>query len=341
MRSLTVTLATLALLPAAPALAAQTSRSAPASASVAKTKTKPKTKAKTKPKARTGTLKLRIVKPLRARGGELVLVGRAFLVRGYAPHYVAGQTVSVHAYRNGKRFAAKRVKLRRGPHGSGRFFAYLKTYGEGRIGITAVHRHTAKLHSATSHALRVGSYAPTSYAGPVVSLFQRKLAAEGYAIRQTGVFDARTGRALLAFRKVNGMERTMAPSVAILHELIAGKGAYHVRFKSDGRHVEGDLAHQVLALVDAGGKVHAVYPLSSGKPSTPTVLGHFRVYSRSIGTNSDGMVNSSYFIRGYAVHGYADVPTYPASHGCLRIPIPDSLGVFDWIRYGTAVDTFY
>ena len=29
----------------------------------------------------------------------------------------------------------------------------------------------------------------------------------------------------------------------------------------------------------------------------------------------------SYFLRGFAVHGYVDVPTYPASHGCVRIPI--------------------
>ena len=38
------------------------------------------------------------------------------------------------------------------------------------------------------------------------------------------------------------------------------------------------------------------------------------------------MVDSNYFIRGYAIHGYAEVPTYAASHGCLRVPIPDAAG---------------
>ena len=38
------------------------------------------------------------------------------------------------------------------------------------------------------------------------------------------------------------------------------------------------------------------------------------------------MVDSNYFIRGYAIHGYAEVPTYAASHGCLRVPIPDARG---------------
>jgi lipoprotein-anchoring transpeptidase ErfK/SrfK len=330
MRSLTVTLAILAIVPAAPALAAGAPKPAttPPSAEVAK--------------ATPATIKLKLVNPLRAHGSALVLVRRAFLVRGYVPRYASGQTVSVRAYRNGKRFSAKKVKLRRGPHGSGRFFAFIQSYGEGSIGVSAVHRRTAELHGArTAKALHVDSYWPTSTARPVVSLLQRKLAAEKYAVDQSGVFDARTGRALLAFRKVNGLARTESPSTYIMHQLLAGKGGYQVRFKGHGRHVEGDLTHQVLALVDGGGKVHAVYPISSGKPSTPTVLGHFYVYRRDPGTNAEGMVHSSYFIRGYAVHGYYSVPTYAASHGCLRVPVPDSQGIYDWIRFGTPVDVFY
>ena len=68
--------------------------------------------------------------------------------------------------------------------------------------------------------------------------------------------------------------------------------------------------------------------MSSGKPSTPTVIGRFRVYTKTPGVNSEGMVDSNYFIRGYAIHGYAEVPTYAASHGCLRIPIPDAPAVY-------------
>ena len=52
------------------------------------------------------------------------------------------------------------------------------------------------------------------------------------------------------------------------------------------------------------------------------------------------MVDSNYFIRGYAIHGYYDVPTYAASHGCLRIPVPDAAAVFGWARYGYAVDVY-
>ena len=84
----------------------------------------------------------------------------------------------------------------------------------------------------------------------------------------------------------------------------------------------------MLAEIEPGGRVRTIYTMSSGKPSTPTVIGHFRVYSKTPGTNSEGMVDSNYFIRGYAIHGYAEVPTYAASHGCLRVPIPDAAAIY-------------
>ena len=80
--------------------------------------------------------------------------------------------------------------------------------------------------------------------------------------------------------------------------------------------------------------------MSSGKASTPTVRGSFRVYRKDPGTNAKGMVNSSYFIRGYAIHGYAEVPPYNAAHGCLRVPVPDALSIFHWVHPGTRVDTY-
>jgi lipoprotein-anchoring transpeptidase ErfK/SrfK len=62
---------------------------------------------------------------------------------------------------------------------------------------------------------------------------------------------------------------------------------------------------------------------------------------QEFGTNNDGMVNSSFFNGGDAIHGYAEVPPYAASHGCLRVPIPDSLTIRDWVQIGTTVDVYY
>ena len=66
----------------------------------------------------------------------------------------------------------------------------------------------------------------------------------------------------------------------------------------------------------------------------PLLLGHARPRPRCSASSAStassraptrkGMVHSNYFIGGYAIHGYVSVPAYPASHGCLRVPIPDA-----------------
>ena len=139
---------------------------------------------------------------------------------------------------------------------------------------------------------------------------------------------------------MTGLERTPAAGRHVFELLARGAGRFHVRYRGDGPHVEADLNKQVLAEIEPGGRVHRIYTMSSGKPSTPTVLGRFRVYSKTPGVNSKGMVDSNYFIRGYAIHGYAEVPTYAASHGCLRVPIPDASAIYDWVTVGTPVDVY-
>ena len=84
-------------------------------------------------------------------------------------------------------------------------------------------------------------------------------------------------------------------------------------------------------------KVDEIYSVSSGASVTPTILGKFRFYRKEPGYNSHGMDNSVYFIRGYATHGYHDVPAYPASHGCVRSPIPDSVHIYKWIDIGDQI----
>ena len=64
------------------------------------------------------------------------------------------------------------------------------------------------------------------------------------------------------------------------------------------------------------------------------------MYLKTPGVNAKGMVDSAYFIRGYATHGYPSVPVFPASHGCFRLPIPDARSVFNWIEIGTPVDVY-
>jgi len=158
-------------------------------------------------------------------------------------------------------------------------------------------------------------------------------------VPRNDVFDDATGRAVMAYRKVNGMSRLFTADRRVIQRVIAGKGGFKPRFPDAGRHVEADISRQVLALIQ-GGKVVATYHTSTGAPATPTIIGSFRVYRKDPGTNALGMYKSSYFIRGYAIHGYVSVPAFNASHGCLRVPMEDASRIYGWLRMGDRVITY-
>jgi hypothetical protein len=169
-----------------------------------------------------------------------------------------------------------------------------------------------------------------------VSLFNRLLRNKGYYVSQGSKYASATQRAVMAFRKVNGMARSYNASPAIFRELAAGKGGYNLKYPGAGRHVEVDISRQVMVLAE-GGKAKHIFHVSTGAPATPTVRGHFRFYRRQPGFNSVGMYYSVYFIRGYAIHGYKSVPPYNASHGCVRNPIPNSKFIYNWVSLGMSI----
>jgi peptidoglycan hydrolase-like protein with peptidoglycan-binding domain len=272
------------------------------------------------------------------------LLGERIVVRGIVVPYVAGQKVVLSIYRDGRRVRSKRLGVSDVGNGAGQFhFAYASPRA-GLLSVRAEHAATPQLGAFTAKAVSV-RYEPSTIGigarGPAVRLLQDELARRRYEVPVSGYFDEATARAMLAFRKITGLQRVEGGVNARIFQLLQrGAGRFHVRYPGDGNHVEADLSKQVLAEIERGGRVRRIYTMSSGKPSTPTVLGRFRVYSKTRGTNSHGMVDSNYFIRGYAIHGYAEVPVYAASHGCLRIPIPNASAVFAWVQVGYPVDVY-
>jgi peptidoglycan hydrolase-like protein with peptidoglycan-binding domain len=272
-----------------------------------------------------------------------VIAGGRMVVRGIVVPYVGGQTVKVSFYRDGRKVAVKTVSVLPIGNGAGQFHLGYSSASAGAVQAHAAHYATPQqgAFSASSKSVSfVSADLGPGAEGPSVRLLQSELNALHYVVPLDGIFDEATGRAVVAYRKVTGLERVASTNVHVFDLLQRGAGSFHVRYPQDGRHVEADLTKQVLAEIEPGGRVRAIYTMSSGKPSTPTVIGHFNVYSKTPGENSEGMVDSNYFIRGYAIHGYHEVPTYAASHGCLRVPIPDASAIFGWVQLGTGVDVY-
>jgi L,D-transpeptidase catalytic domain len=271
------------------------------------------------------------------------LMGTRIVLRGVVTPYVAGQTVKVSFYREGRKTQARILSVRPMPGGSGQFRISFTSRDAGLVQARAAHYATPQQAEFTARSPRFRfvwpSLGPGSQ-GQSVRLLQSELNVLHYVVPLSGTLDEGTGRALVAFRKMTGLERVEYAGRDVFERIAHGGGSFHVHYPGDGRHLEADLTRQVLAEIESGGHVRALYTMSSGKPSTPTVIGRFQVYSKTPGENAKGMVDSNYFIRGYAIHGYHEVPTYAASHGCLRIPIPDAAAVFGWVQTGTPVDVY-
>jgi lipoprotein-anchoring transpeptidase ErfK/SrfK len=289
-----------------------------------------------------GAMSIKLERVHRVGHEDVALRGGRVRVRGAVTPYVAGQTVVVRLYRGRSKLAAKAVPVRPVPGGpNGGFVASLKP-GKGRLTVRASHRATpaqATMVARARNVLVLTPHAAPGARGPTVRVLQSRLAGLRYAVSRSGTFDASTARAVVAYRKVRGMSRIAVASRNVLRGLLARRGSFKARHPEHGKHVEVDLSRQVLALL-RGGRVYRVYGVSSGKASTPTVLGRFKIYSKTIGTNALGMVDSSYFIGGYAIHGYVSVPTFPASHGCVRVPIPNAFSIYSWLRLGDRVDVY-
>jgi hypothetical protein len=271
-----------------------------------------------------------------------ILSGDKLLVKGHIWPFVKGQQVRIDLYRSGKVIGHRVVKVQRDKtrKNAGKYQYRFSIKDDGKY--TVVARHKGNLaqgegKSEKEHARAI----PGSVRGEESTrLLQISLRSLAFVSPLNGSLDDATRRAVLAYRKVNGWDRTGSPTPTVFRRVFNGRGRYKLRHTSPSKHVEADLSRQVIVLVDHK-RPQQIYTMSSGKPSTPTVQGTFHFYRREPGANSHGMYYSTYFYGGYAVHGYPSVPaTYPASHGCVRVPIPDAYRIYQSIDIGETIYVF-
>jgi hypothetical protein len=225
---------------------------------------------------------------------------------------------------------------------SGHVSYAIRSPGSGHLVVVVRHDATPALGAFSArHALTVlDARAGFGSGGQFVGLIQRRLATLHLYIPQSGVYDNGMALALDAYHRLMGWGTSQSLDSRAVTALLNGDGRFQVRYPGDGRHAEANLSKQLLALIDRG-RVVWILPISSGKSSTPTILGRFHVYLKTPGYLPDGMYFSSFFSGGYAVHGYDPAPDFPDSHGCVRLPIPDAIAAYDWLHMGDGVDVYY
>ena len=164
-----------------------------------------------------------------------------------------------------------------------------------------------------------------------------------------GVFDAATGHAVMAFQKTHGLERSGKATPEVLDKVKAA-GEPPAMMPDGGRNrVEVDLKRQVLFLYKDGALLR-ILSVSTGNnkrycvdgqcATAVTPGGSFKVNRRIRGlrvSRLGKLYNPLYFNGGIAIHGAASVPAYPASHGCVRIPMHTSAWFYDTVPSGTPV----
>ena len=287
--------------------------------------------------------------PYQARLGGIASPGRSVLVRPLLDARLrgtraVGAPLRLHARLRPAGAGSLRVRVRRGGRvtldrtfaGDASVAIGTRSPGAFRISVTSV---AATGFAAAHRELRSTVFQPTLQTGsrgPSVRALEQRLADLRFAIRGVdGFYDRDTYEAVLAFQKVHGLARTGRVDASVWNR-IARASPPRARYRGD--HVEISKGRQVLFVVRGGMVVQTVHVSTGATGNTP--LGRWRVY-RKVGGWDWILWYPMYFLRGFAIHGYPSVPPYPASHGCVRVPMWIAPQLFAQHRYGATIYVYW
>ena len=152
-------------------------------------------------------------------------------------------------------------------------------------------------------------------------------------------FDGRMLDAVYAFQKVMGLPRTGAVDARFWRALSVARTP-SPRYAQPATHLEVNKGRQVLYVVRSS-RVALIVPVSTaGLPGKFTPVGRFSIYRKVVGFDPSPLgtlYDPMYFTGGYAIHGNPSVPPYPASHGCVRVPMWVAPHLYQTNPYGETV----
>ena len=157
----------------------------------------------------------------------------------------------------------------------------------------------------------------------------------------TGSLDTQTSTAVLGFQKWANLSRDGSLGESTIAALERATRP-EPRLRAPGRRIEVQLRRQLALLIQDNKVVRAVHISSGAGGKTPT--GSFRVYRKERYSWSVPfkvwLPWASYFTGGVAFHEFGSVPTYAASHGCVRVNHYDAPMLFGFAETGTPVRVF-
>jgi hypothetical protein len=172
--------------------------------------------------------------------------------------------------------------------------------------------------------------------GPSVRALERRLRDLSYALPGAdGLYGLETLQAVLAFQKVNNLAQTGRVEASTWQALAR---AHVPRPRYRGDHLEVSKGRQVLFVVRRGRVVKTVHVSTGATGNTP--VGRWHVYRKVSGWDWV-LWYPMYFLRGFAIHGYPSVPAYPASHGCVRVPMWIAPSLWLTNPYGQTVYVYW
>jgi L,D-transpeptidase catalytic domain/Sporulation and spore germination/Putative peptidoglycan binding domain len=145
---------------------------------------------------------------------------------------------------------------------------------------------------------------------------------------------------VLAFQKWVGIDRDGDLGPQTLAALRRAARPQPITRGGSGKRAEVLLDRQV-ALAIEGNRVVRVLHVSTGAPESPTPPGDFKVYAKYAKWWSvpfrEWLLWAVPFNGGIAFHELAEVPPYPASHGCVRESYVNAKWMYDFSEVGMAV----
>jgi len=172
-----------------------------------------------------------------------------------------------------------------------------------------------------------------------VKLLEQRLKKLHYKVPKPNQhFDFRTSDNIIAFNKVQGRSRVSYVTESTWRALASPK-IPKPKFSWPKYHIEVDQTKQVLYRVKKN-KVISIMHVSTGAGSA-TRNGTFNFDSKLAGYSRKRLYHPSFFDGARAIHGWPEVPTYNASHGCVRVPMWQATWIFSKVEIGQLIRIYH